>query len=445
MPSHRLARALRLSARSLVCFLASPPAHQPHRPNGRYSNKPFAHLSAALALSLPLLAPAQTATPLPALGLDAKGVTVSGLSSGGYMAAQFEVVHAASLAGAAVVAGGPYACAAGSVTTAMLTCSCPYDTSGGDDSLGALTTDFSRQACLTLPPDVLASRAQRAVQRNAAYIDAPSALRRHRVWLYSGDDDPVVFPSVVDSLQRFYGDMKVPTAQLRRVHGPRAGHGMPVISGGSCELTRPPFINGCNIDGAGELLNWLYPRATPPQPPTAPSTGALQPFDQTPYRQAGVFDGLDDSGWVYIPAACASGQARCGLHVAFHGCEQGQSFPMGGAPFGTRFVEGAGYNRWAEALNLVVLYPQVRRSEGDTLGSPFRFNPKGCWDFWGYTQASGDASLFASAPPYARRDAPQIRAVKAMVDALLAPRSAAPQSATLAPARGRQAAALSAD
>lgn len=41
------------------------------------------------------------------------------------------------------------------------------------------------------------------------------------------------------------------------------------------------------------------------------------------------------------------------------------------------FVENAGYNEWADANNIVVLYPQARTAN---LGFA---NPQGCWDFWG--------------------------------------------------------------
>lgn len=44
---------------------------------------------------------------LPALGLDVKSVSVSGVSSGGYMAAPFEVAHARVIMGTAIVAAGP--------------------------------------------------------------------------------------------------------------------------------------------------------------------------------------------------------------------------------------------------------------------------------------------------------------------------------------------------
>jgi len=51
------------------------------------------------------------APPLPALGADVAQITVSGLSSGAFMATQFSVAYSASIAGAGIVAGGPYYCA----------------------------------------------------------------------------------------------------------------------------------------------------------------------------------------------------------------------------------------------------------------------------------------------------------------------------------------------
>lgn len=57
----------------------------------------------------------------------------------------------------------------------------------------------------------------------------------------------------------------------------------------------------------------------------------------------------------------------CKLHVAFHGCEQTL------ADIGSDFVVSAGYNSWAEANNIIILYPQA----ADNL-----LNPKGCWDWY---------------------------------------------------------------
>ena len=54
---------------------------------------------------------APQAFPLPALGADPKATSVSGLSSGAFMASQFHIVHSSTVIGAAIVAGGPFACA----------------------------------------------------------------------------------------------------------------------------------------------------------------------------------------------------------------------------------------------------------------------------------------------------------------------------------------------
>ena len=51
------------------------------------------------------------AVPLPALGADLDATSVSGLSSGAFMASQFHIAHSRIVIGAGIVAGGPYACA----------------------------------------------------------------------------------------------------------------------------------------------------------------------------------------------------------------------------------------------------------------------------------------------------------------------------------------------
>ena len=62
-------------------------------------------------------------------------------------------------------------------------------------------------------------------------------------------------------------------------------------------------------------------------------------------------------------------------------------------------------NRWADVYRLIVLYPQTISRNGWGRDLTFAMNPKGCWDWWGYTGAD-----------YHTKAGPQIRAVKAMVD-----------------------------
>ena len=47
---------------------------------------------------------------LPALGANIDETSVSGISSGAYMAGQFQMAHAKIVTGAAIIAGGPYGC-----------------------------------------------------------------------------------------------------------------------------------------------------------------------------------------------------------------------------------------------------------------------------------------------------------------------------------------------
>ena len=73
---------------------------------------------------------------------------------------------------------------------------------------------------------------------------------------------------------------------------------------------------------------------------------------------------------------------------------------------GTTYIEQTGYMEVADSNNIIVLYPQVKKS------SLVPFNPKGCWDFWGYSNNS--------LPPYNyyQKDAPQMMAIKKMIDQL---------------------------
>ena len=64
-----------------------------------------------------------------------------------------------------------------------------------------------------------------------------------------------------------------------------------------------------------------------------------------------------------------------------------------------KFIEGSGFARWADGNRVVVLFPQV--SDNPIL------NPKGCWDWWGYTGED-----------YLTKDASQIAAIWRMAERL---------------------------
>jgi hypothetical protein len=202
----------------------------------------------------------------------------------------------------------------------------------------------------------------------------------------------------VEAVLAFYVAYKARTAIVR---DKPAGHAMITAdAGNACEATEPPFINDCDYDAAGEMLKHLLGPAT-----AGGASGRLLRFDQREFAGGNPLSiSLADDGFAYVPAACES--QRCRVHVAFHGCRQNAD------EVGERFVREAGYNRWADAYRLIVLYPQTARRSGFSFGAwNYVWNPRGCWDWWGYTGAR-----------YHTKDGAQVRAVKAMVERLSAPR-----------------------
>lgn len=59
---------------------------------------------------------------------------------------------------------------------------------------------------------------------------------------------------------------------------------------------------------------------------------------------------LGEFGFVYVPTACQQ-QEECALHVSFHGCSQDYDHIQ------DAWAVHAGFNEWAEANNIIVLYP----------------------------------------------------------------------------------------
>ena len=94
------------------------------------------------------LAAAAWATPLPPLVIDKTQTSVSGISSGGYMAVQLHVAYSATFKkGAGVVAGGPFYCAEGSVTNATGRCMA-HSTSIPVAGLVAATSNWATQGLI---------------------------------------------------------------------------------------------------------------------------------------------------------------------------------------------------------------------------------------------------------------------------------------------------------
>ncbi|HEV3007839.1 MAG TPA: hypothetical protein VGX52_02255, partial [Burkholderiales bacterium] len=152
---------------------------------------------------------------LPGTVADTSTFTVSGVSSGGYMAVQMHVAHSSRVSGAGAIAAGPYYCAQGSLWTAFNHCMSP----------GAWTP---------LPRlESLKEHADRFAREKL--VDPTSNLAQARVWLFSGMRDRTVEPEVVVALERFYTLFNTKPVLVKNRP---AGHAMITVSAGkACGVT----------------------------------------------------------------------------------------------------------------------------------------------------------------------------------------------------------------
>ncbi len=348
--------------------------------------KPIQAIAIVCSAHLLLCAHTVNAQPdkLPALGVKLNDVTVSGLSSGAFMASQLYIVNSQIMSGAGIIAGGPYLCALSwdfqsHVQNATGSCMNPLTHSSGPNTphLSSLTRQLAEKGD----------------------IDSITNLVDDKIYLFNGKADHTVTTTVMDQTYQYFLDLGINKDAIEYVTDVDAGHAIVTTSFGNkeCAVTEKPFINDCDIYQAKDILNHLYSGLSEP---AADVAQAIVEFDQTEFIKSGNTS-MSDSAFVYIPEGCREG--GCRLHIVYHGCLQGYT------EIGDQYYMGTGYNQIADANDIVMLYPQVEPSSKDP------FNPQGCWDFWGYSQPN------KSEPDFYSKHAPQLSAVRAMIDRLAEP------------------------
>lgn len=422
------------------------------------------------------------------VAIDANQISVSGISSGGFMAHQFHVAHSEHIMGVGIVAGGPYYCAQGSMLDAVGRCSqfvmlecrtLGLDTRwcGKTDRAPKTPADVARLAS--------ASFAEAKKQEAAGQISNLGGLQGDKVYLISAEYDAIVPHGVMDSVYRFYADSDKGSIEPGNITYNRtfpARHTMirdsfakpagDVV--GDCSLPPAPapqgdqhsYIDDCqavatqrqakdgcvcpapsapsaksatscpppgketvckdlrDVDLAGTILKRIYGEQALRAERVSIAESEVQAFDQrlvfakfsdisyTALQQAS----MAREGYVFIPSSCREGR-QCKLHVAFHGCRQGAETDRRSGHAGNLFAKFSGYNEWAKANDIVVLYPQIQARVGSTASPPV--NPRGCWDWWGqyYTHEA-----------YHTRGGKQIKAVAQMINILAGGRQLLPVS-----------------
>jgi len=289
---------------------------------------------------------------LSSYNIDSKSVSVSGLSSGAFFATQLQVEYSSLIMGAGIVAGGPYDCARSQSYTMCM---------------------YSASPSITKP--ISNTKAWSATK-----IDDIANMARQRVFMFSGTQDSVVGKSVMDQLYKYYvTDGKfISASNVMYENTKKAAHTFPTDfaspGNNACGMETSPYISDCGYDGAGAILKHIYGTLNARNDGTL--GGKFIEFDQAEFLANPTANGFDKTGWAYVPASCAAGQL-CKLHIAFHGCLQGQH------AVGDKFVKNTGYTKWADTNNIVLIFPQAVPT--NTIGNGILFpNGNGCYDWIGW-------------------------------------------------------------
>jgi hypothetical protein len=349
----------------------------------------------AVACAALIATPPLAAEPVALRGYNAAigESSISGISSGAYMAVQFATAWSSLIKGVGVIAGGPFWCAKADAEDIINGYTLPILIAEGPCMKGP-------------PPDLNILLAKAEAKAASDDIDPTQNLSRQKIYLFHGYNDAVVAKSVTDAAANFYrhylGDASRGNLYYQTAVG--AGHSLVVLQEphvhglNDCKDNAAPYINQCGYDQAGIILQHIYGALNPPN--RGQLSGTIKRFDQSTYSKPDYTSplSLGDTGYVFVPKDCEDGGA-CRVHIALHGCKQDVG------DLGRRFVGDTGYNSWADTNHLIVLYPQTESSWY------LPYNPEACWDWWSYVNHEDT---------YVTRSGSQIRTIKAMLDALTA-------------------------
>jgi poly(3-hydroxybutyrate) depolymerase len=291
----------------------------------------------------------------------AREFSVSGFSSGAFMATQMHIAFSGDVISAGLVAGGPYYCSSNSYQGWR---NCLNNTSA---------ISFN-----TIPEYI-------STYEQSGNIDPVSYLSNSTVFILHGTKDSIVLPEtghLTHELYKYY----MQSSNIVTVFDLVAEHNWPTLDfGGDClEIG----IKDCDYDTAEKILTLAYGSLNPR---TDMIRENLKRFDQSPYVSSLHDAGMAKTGFIYIPSKCQDNLNECKIHVALHGCLINYEYA------GDYFIANTGLNQWAEANEIVVIYPQTAKK------GPSEIDEIGCWDVWGYTGEK-----------YATKQGLQMRAVHEM-------------------------------
>jgi poly(3-hydroxybutyrate) depolymerase len=199
-------------------------------------------------------------------------VTVSGVSSGGFMSAQMLVAYSNDIKGAGLFASGPYFCTRGTMMTVV--------------------------DCMTTGLSIVTDQLLLAAEgfQTLGMIDNLSNIKNSKVYLFSGTKDKVVWTPVVKKNEDFFRKLG---AEIHADYAIGAEHCFPTdYFGNKCDKLGAPFINNCDFKGSKHALDHIM--AAELQQQVDHKDSNLLSFDQSRYNP-GMTSSFGDTGYIYIP------------------------------------------------------------------------------------------------------------------------------------------------
>ncbi|MEO5373945.1 MAG: hypothetical protein H7840_06640 [Alphaproteobacteria bacterium] len=411
------------------------------------------------------------------IDIDPGRITVSGISSGGFMAHQLHVIHSCHIRGAGIMAGGPYDCSNNNGVYGMTACTgfmglLPGAVGTPDIPEFKTFIDGWYDKTYTGPRDAagveeMASRTWASTQRIYAEehgIDNPENLRGSRVYIFHGQKDKLLPEGVSDALFEYYKKSGVDARSIRYDKGIPAAHAVVTdnwigwdkaqkcdtfdLAGNfinacttrSCTDVCPKNAPSCSValgqcktavssgaDVAGNILRHLY---TPGANSTDDRAGPKRTNrpEREKWLKERVFsykqvEGLDGNEDLLRRASMNDAgflfvPKQCRKPGA--GCGLHIAFhgcKMNTNTYGTILVGGV------PAFVENAGYNEWAEKNGvvvlypvvksTNLAEADMRNPQACWDFWGYSNEPADRAT------YRTRDGLQTRAVWTVVERLV--------------------------
>ena len=249
-------------------------------------------------------------------------------------------------------------------------------------------------------PNLVSVSTLEAYARSSArirLIDDVGNLSSLRAFVYRGSKDSCYTHKVMQQTSEFFARFtRNATEQIRFVDNIPSLHCIPTLTTGTpcgteihgAKAYAPGAMHGleaCGFDGPGEALQHIYNGTLMhPKNASAIDFSRIIPFDQSLYGMSNASSrdmAFADTGYMYVPRRCElnpqsnASTPPCRLHVFFHGCGSAfNSGAKGGAGYGFNytFIAHGGWSAWAEANDIVVIYPQKDATK------------ETCWDGYGW-------------------------------------------------------------